>query len=235
MINEPLSVPPSTRHSVIFIDESQTPSTTGGIFTLAGIKIKDPDLLTNRLHAIRSTTEHTSCYYEREFKFNTVTKASLPIYQRAIDELVKSRAQVGVLVIDRGTTNFFSDKHPWEQHMRSSAFLVKRLAARDELLTICSDTISTPMEISYGNSLQRKINNDFECLRIATAVSLNSRTNDILQLADLIAGAVRYSRTHKNSGNTLKNNLSSYIAKAYGVHDFCDCRKQQLLVRTYTP
>ena len=87
--------------------------------------------------------------------------------------------------------------------MRSSAFLVKRLAARDELLTICSDTISTPMEISYGNSLQRKINNDFECLRIATAVSLDSRTNDILQLADLIAGAVRYSRTHKNSGNTL--------------------------------
>ncbi|MEW1976957.1 DUF3800 domain-containing protein [Kocuria palustris] len=212
------------------MDESGSKGSGGEFFVLAAVKTDDPDALARGMMSIRDQYG----FKKDEFKFNSVSKKTLPAYKAIIDMLEASGAQIGASVIDKGLHDPFNDRTLWEGHAWVSAALIKGMATRNELLTVLCDGISVPSGVSYGNSVQRMVNGRFQSTRLASVVSLDSCTCDGLQLADMMAGAIHHGRRGHSQVN-IKAQLGRYVRRAFDLEDFHDQRTSRVNIKTILP
>lgn len=231
-------IPRDTRTSVYFVDESGSKGSGGDFFVVAALKTAEPDYLTRGMESIRA--RHG---VRRELKFRELTKNSLPIFKELIELVYASGSNLGAFVIDKSTFDPFNGRALWEAHAWAVAALVKGMTTRRELATLLLDGISTPADVAYGQRIRATINDSLRSTRIVSAVSLDSRTCDGLQLADLVASAVAHQRVGaKNSSaeaylqnGSPKAEISRYLARTFGLADFSDVRTDRVNVRTAQP
>lgn len=224
-------MPLNCRSSVYFIDESGSKGSGGRHFVVAGLKTNDPDALTRGMEVIRAKRN-----VRRELKFRELTKGSVPVFKELIDLLVDSGSHVGAFVIDKDTYDPFAGKELWNAHAWVTAALIKGMTTRKELVTLLVDGISTPVGVAYGSHLRDQINGAFKTMRVVSAVSLDSRTCDGLQLADLIASAIAHHRKSSLVGEedrgTPKAEVARYLARALDLNDFSDVHAEHVKIRT---
>lgn len=233
-----ISVPIGCPSSVYFVDESGSKGSSGDFFVVAGLKTNEPDFLTRGVAAIRQRHQRFG-----EFKFGNLNKGSEPIFRELIELLHSSGANIGAFVIDKTVHDPFANKEHWEGHAWTVAALVKGLTTRKELATLLVDGVSTPKDVAYGQRIRSDINASFRSTRVVSAISLDSKTSDGLQLADLIASSIAHQRRalqtktfeEYSQNRTPKTNTALYLARSFGVTTFDDIRTPRVSVRTVQP
>lgn len=230
MINPPFpGLPRTVQHASFWIDESGSRASAGKGFVLAGIKTRHPDALQRALHEVRERFGHC----KDEFKFTSIREANLHRYRAWIDVLRASDARVIATVVDR-SANPFPGTEEWATHAMLAARLIQAGLNKNEVACAFLDLVTTPPAVSIGPLVKRHVNGALRGQFLTTAVSLNSKTNDVLQLADLIAGAIRYERFEvgRARDDSPKLLAAREVALALGVVDLADQRGRRVTIAT---
>jgi len=235
---DPIRVPLDCRSAVYFVDESGSKGSGGNFFVVAALKTNDPDALTRGMESIRARRN-----IRGELKFRNLTRGSVPFFRELVELAHWSGSNLGAFVIDKATFDPFDGKDVWEAHAWVTAGLVKGMTSRTELATLLLDGISTPSGVAYGSHIRDSVNRRFGATRVVSAVSLDSRTCDGLQLADLVASAIAFQRKTvagygqdaARSLNTPKAEIARYLARMFDLDDFSDVQAERVKIRTALP
>jgi hypothetical protein len=226
---------PNIRHGVqtttFWLDESGSKSSANKCFVVAGIKTRHPDDLARQIHSIREKSD----YHGSEFKFGRISKGNYRQMVDLVDVLEASDVHIMATVVD-GNHNPFKGKAQWEAQAAIISQLIVGNMNRQEVGVAFLDSVSTPPGVSMGRTVKRSVNGRLRSTSLVSAVSLNSKTNDLLQAADLIAGAIRHQRlvdTSSGATSQEKAQVAARLAAAFGVPDLSDRRTKRVNIVTW--
>ena len=233
-------LPLETRCATYFVDEAGTKGSQGQYFVTAAVKTEDPDRLLRGFEAVRQESNYTNA---DELKFGRVSKGSLSILRKIVDDAVASGARFGIFVLDKRHFDPWENVEQWRGHLFATERLLRGMTTRRELGVALMDHISVPKEVSYGKEILDRINGRMGNRRFISAVSLDSRTCPGLQVADIVASAAyHYRRGVEDVGQaeylrsqTPKAQLARYVAESLGLGDFSDHTGELASVRTSHP
>lgn len=220
------------RTATFWIDESGSKATAAQCFVVAGIKTRVPDDLQRAVHAIRQQTG-----FDNELKFGRMGRHSFDVMTRIVDLLAQSDARIVATVVDH-ECNPFHGRDTWVAQADVISQLLVGSINRNEVATAMIDGISTPEGKSLGTAVRRKVNSRLDGSPLVAAVSLNSKTNDMLQVADMVAGAIRFRRQPNQGGatNHEKRQLTARLAAAFDLDSgFPDRRTDRVNIGHYRP
>lgn len=181
--------------------------------------------------------------YFKEAKFGLVGKRNLPFYFDLIETLAASDVRIGGSVYD-SHRHFASDEPTWLVQAQMSSQLVLGNTNRGELLIILSDMVETPREESLAQRIQEHVNGKLGTRAVIASYDMDSRTSDLLQLADVVAGAIAYERRLSEGpvserpvaaigGNgTPKAQVAARLQRAFGLDSFDDIRHGKVNILT---
>lgn len=226
-VDIPLNYPCTT----LFLDESGVKARDR--FTIGGLKVRRVGELTRAMHHVR---DKHGIY--GEFKFNTLNDGSVPFANALIDVLQASDAQIVCCVVDPQVCDPFSKvEHRWLAHAEVASQLIIGSTNRRELVCALMDTIATPRDCSLEEHVRTRVNRKFRSTSLISAVCLDSKTNDLLQLADLVASAVSFERrrTHLGIGspNSAKGMVAARLGAAFGNAGLTDGRSRRYNIATF--
>lgn len=155
-----------------------------------------------------------------------------------IDVLARSDAHLAACVVDGSVHNpFKGSTADWKVHARLTSQLVTGCVNRNELVGLLIDGISTPPGCSLEEDVRTQTNRRFGATAVVSAACLDSRTNDLLQLADLVAGAIYHERRRigglGGKASSDKTKVALRLAAAFGRPDLADGRYNRINIQTY--
>ncbi|QQG42504.1 MAG: DUF3800 domain-containing protein [Candidatus Giovannonibacteria bacterium] len=174
-----------------FLDESgslNNPRDT--FFTLGFIKCSQPYYLQSKL-----LYERRKRNFFDEMKFNKLSNRNFEFAKFALDALfdAKSLRFSSYSLYKKG--EYFSRAfaaNPWQAYEDISLRVLESAVSENEILIVIADHVTTPKDIRFEVNVKRKLNEKFERLAIAGVCRFDSKSNDLLQTADLIVGAINY-------------------------------------------
>lgn len=93
-----------------------------------------------------------------------------------------------------------------------------------EILILLADHITVPKHIRFEVNIKREMNSKLKRLGLAGVCRIDSRANDLLQLVDLIVGAISYDlKIQVNAiagGDKNKKALLDFFKQSLGVDNF---------------
>ena len=232
-----INLPLNAEGVTYFIDEAGSKGSLGKYFVIGGVRTTDPDKLSRAIKSCRDRNKFTKA---EEIKFSKVSKHSAPVLAEIFQEAVAAGCTFGAFVLDKRHFDPWSSREQWRGHLFATDRLLRGMITRREVGVVMLDHIDVPTGVSYGDELASSLNKRFGNKRVATAVSLDSRTCAALQVADLLASAVFHSRKKvEDNGlesfledNSPKARLSKDIASSLGLTHFKDCRTELVGVQT---
>ncbi len=231
--DEPVSVPLNYPTSTIFIDESGSAPTANKFFVVAGIKVRETGRLARSIRAVRDRTGYTS-----ELKFSEITRATVPVYGELISALEASDAHIAACVVRGDVYNPFKQrKRAWQVHADVITQLLLGSINRRELVGVCLDAITTPPEWSLEDTVRVQTNRRLGSTAVVSAVCLDSKSNDLLQLADMVAGSILWERRRAAAGDkgprSNKGRVALRLATAFESPGLADGHEGRVRIATY--
>jgi hypothetical protein len=136
----------------------------------------------------------------------------LPAYFDLVDTLAASAAHLHACVVDREVFDPSAGfRSTWEPHAQVAAQLLRGSINRRELVSVLMDSISTPVDVAFEDYVRDRVNTDFKCMSVVSAVALNSKSCDGLQAVDVFAGALAWQRRCEAEGKRPKNEKSRVV------------------------
>jgi hypothetical protein len=121
-------------------------------------------------------------------------------------------------------------------HARIMSKLFTGMINRRELVSALIDEVSTPRDCAFDDTVREMVNKRLGATSLVTAACVDSRCNDGVQLADLVAGAVAHQRGAANlagSPSSHKGKIAARLAAAFDVAGFAtDIRSGRVNVAT---
>jgi len=207
-----------------FLDESgslhdaQTP-----FFTVGVIKCSQPYYLGNLL-----LYERNKKNFHDELKFNKLSKLNIEFAKIAINSFLNTHSiQFYSYSVDKDGDYYKRqfNANPWIAYEQLSIRLIEAALADNEILIIVADHVTTPAEIKYEVSVKKKINDNHKCLTVAGVCRIDSKANDLLQVVDLMIGAINYDLKlglGLVKGDRNKIEFLNYFKQCLGVKNFID-------------
>lgn len=227
-----VELPPSYPTASIFIDESGSKATASQFFVVAAVKLRRPGRLAQAIRGVRQRTG-----YDKELKFSEITRGTLPVYYDLIDALEASEAHIAACVVRGEVYNPFTAGRPvWRVHAAVTSQLLVGCLNRREVVGVLMDGISTPQGCSLEDTVRMMTNRRLRATSVASAVCLDSKTNDILQVADLVAGAILHERRAAGGdakANSNKGKVAVRLGMALGRPGLGDGRDRRVNIDTY--
>jgi hypothetical protein len=228
-----IQVPTGYPASTFFVDESRARAAGGRFFCIAAVKLRAPGGFARSLREIRDRRG-----FRGEFKFRTATTGTLSAYYDAIDLLESSTATIHGCVVDTDIYDPFQRSRSfWQVHGDITAQLLVGSINRRELVTVMVDHVSCPTDHSYEDVLRRRVNTRLSAMAVVSAHCLDSKCTDLLQLADLVAGAIAYERGIRAENykpkTSEKTKIVGRLKAALGGVDLTDGRSSKVNIATY--
>lgn len=111
----------------------------------------------------------------------------MPVYLDVIDRLAESDAHFAACVAAGGRASPFRPGTPmWRAHAAVAAQLLVGCINRRELVAVLMDETSTPRGCALNDTVRRMVNNRLWRPSVVSAVCLDLRTSDLLQIANLV-------------------------------------------------
>lgn len=229
---EAVHVPPKYPTSLIFVDESAVKVSAGRFFVIGAVKVRRAGQLLRAVQDIRD--RHG---YVEEFKFSRITRARLPVFCELVDLLEQSDAHIAACIVDRqrGADPFATSDPQWIAHARVTAKLLVGIINKRELAAALLDRVTTPRGCAFDDTVRDMVNTRMRATSLVAATCVDSTSNDGVQLADLVAGAVAHqcgqaASTARPSSH--KGKIAARLSAAYGVPNLCDIRTDRVNVAT---
>jgi hypothetical protein len=205
-----------------FLDESGSLNNPKDpFFTVGFIKCSQPYYLQSKI-----LYERQKRNFFDEMHFNKLSKNNIDFAKFAIDSLLATRSLwfQSYSVDKQGdyfNREFSSD--PWQAYEDISIRVLESTIPDNEILIVLADYITTPGNIRFEVNVKRKLNEKLKRLAIAGVCRFNSKSNDLLQVADLIVGAVNYDLKLSTGiilrGDKYKRRFLEYFKETIGFKD----------------
>lgn len=205
-----------------FLDESGSLSNkTDPFFTLGIIKLSQPYYLTSRVSYERNKRQ----FYD-ELKFNKLSKNNIDFAKFVLDCFLDSHSFYfySYTLNKRGEyfcRHFAQD--PWQAYEQISLKLLEAVLAPKEILILIADYITAPKNVKYEVNVKKEVNLKAGRLALAGVCRFDSKGNDILQIVDLLIGAVNYDLKLSSGlvgGDKYKKNFLNYLKTNLGAENF---------------
>jgi len=214
-----------------FLDESGSLCDgSNPFFTLGVIKCSQPYYLYSKLQY-----ERIKLGFYDEMKFNKISHKNISFLKFALDSFLDTRSiNFYSYTLDKSgpyfKAQFNSDQ--WRAYEEISIrLLMEGVLGGDqnndnnEIIILIADHITTPKSVKYEVIVKDKINKQKARLAVAGVCRFDSKGNDLLQVVDLIIGAINYDlklNFKLVSGDKHKIQFLDYIKKQLGVSSFMD-------------
>ncbi len=233
-----VQVPPRYPTSLVFMDESGSKTSGGRFFVMSAVKVRKPGQLQRTIRGIRD--RHG---FDHEFKFAALTRGSQTVFYELIDALVASDACFHATVVNREVHDPFPGKQQWQVHLEVASQLLVGCINRRELVSVVIDQLSTPEDVAIEEQLRADVNRRLKNGSVVTASMFDSRSNDLLQVADLMASAVGFDRRAKSyhhgqkpaSTSSAKALVAARLMSSFGRTSFEDGRNDRVNIATLRP
>lgn len=174
-----------------FLDESGTlDPKTQPYFTVGMIKCSQPYYLQQKIRYIR---EKNNFWWE--IKFSDINKVKLKTATEILDALFETRSvHFSSYSINKKSEYFKKEfnSDPFVAYEQITKHLLRGNLRKNEVLVVLADNMVTPKRNKFEVNVKNSTNNKFKRLAIAGVCRLDSRANDLLQLADLLIGSINY-------------------------------------------
>ncbi|TRZ78481.1 DUF3800 domain-containing protein [bacterium] len=174
-----------------FLDESGTLDIkTHPHFTVGMVKCSQPYYLQQKIRYIR---EKNNFWWE--LKFNNLNKVKVKIAMEVLDAFFQTRSICfSSYTINKKSDYFKNEFHsdPFIAYEQITKHLLEGNLRKNEVLIVLADNVVTPKRNKFEVNIKNHLNNKFKRLAIAGVCRLDSKTNDLLQMTDLIIGAINY-------------------------------------------
>jgi len=205
-----------------FLDESGSlslGSPTDILFTIGIIKCSQPYYIQSNI-----SYERSKCRFYDEIKFNKLSKNNLNFAQYMLNCLFNTRSLnfYSYTVCKHG--NYFYknfNNNIWQAYEDITIKLMEALLPDNEILILIADNITTPRNIKFEVNVKRRINENRKRLSVAGVCRFDSKSNDLLQLTDLLIGAINYDLKLNlgivKTGDKYKKRFLAYFKKNLGI------------------
>ena len=208
-----------------FLDETGSlGSMNDPFFTLGIIKISQPFYLSSKIHYERSKKS----FYD-ELKFNKLSAKNLNFAKSVIDAFFNTPSSCFYsYTIDKQGNYFKSNfaNNPWMAYEQLTLrLLTEAVLAPKEILIVIADYITAPNTVKFEVNIKKEMNLKKRRLCIAGVCRFDSKGTDILQIVDLIIGAVSYDiklAAKLVSGDKNKIDFLNYFKSNLGVNNFTE-------------
>lgn len=174
-----------------FLDESGTLDLKSQPnFTVGMIKCSQPYYLRQKIRYIR---EKNNFWWE--LKFNNLNKIKIKTALEILDAFFQTRSMhFSSYTLDKRSDYFKKEFNcdPYVAYEQITKHLLEGNLRKNEILIVLADDMVAPKRNRFEVNVKNHINHKFQRLAIAGVCRLDSRTNDLLQLADLIIGSINY-------------------------------------------
>jgi len=205
-----------------FLDESGSlKDPKDPFFTIGFIKCSQPYYLNSKI-----IYERTRLNFYDEMKFNKLSKKNIDFAKSTLDSFFSSRSMFfNSYSLDKQGDYFFREfgGDTWQAYEDISMRVLKSAIPHNEILIVVADYVTTPKDIKFEVNLKRRINDEFGRLAIAGVCRFDSKSNDLLQLTDLIIGAINYDLKLSTGvilkGDKYKRRFLEYLKENLGIKD----------------
>lgn len=204
-----------------FLDESGSLNNPKDpFFTVGFIKCSQPYYLQSKI-----LYERQKRGFFDEMHFNKLSRNNIDFSKFALDSLFDTRSlRFHSYSLDKRGDYFNREfgGNPWQAYEDISIRILESAIADNEILIVLADYITTPKNIRFEINVKRRINEKFKKLAIAGVCRLDSKSNDLLQIADLI-GAINYDLKLSTNvilkGDKHKKRFLRHLKRAIGMED----------------
>ena len=205
-----------------FLDETGTLSDQKDqYFTVGILKMSQPYYLQSKLFFERSKIR----FYD-EVKFNKLSKNNVNFAKTAIDALFETRSISFYSYSISTKSDYYLkrfDQNPWLAYEQITLKLLDAALSQQEIVILLADYVTTPKDIRFEVEVKKKFNQYKERLALAGVCRFDSKSNDLLQLVDLLIGAVTYNIKFSKKlvdGSKYKLEIVNYLKGKLGTDSF---------------
>lgn len=205
-----------------FLDETGTLSDQKEqYFTIGMLKMSQPYYLQSKLLFERSRAK----FYD-EVKFNKLSKNNLAFAKIAIDALFETKSICFYSYSISTKSDYYLKvfhKNPWLAYEQITLKLLSASLSSHEIIILIADHVTTPKEVRFEVDVKKNFNRSQKRLALAGVCRFDSKSNDLLQLTDLLIGAITYDIKLKKglvSGSKYKIEIVDYLKSKLGTDTF---------------
>ena len=161
-----------------------------------------------------------------EIKFNKISKNNIDFAKFVTDCLFDTRSLNFYSYTTHKDSKYFQNnfaKDIWSAYEKITLKLLGAALAEKEIIILIADHITTPKDVKFEVNLKKNFNKSKKRLALSGVCRFDSKSNDLLQIVDLIIGCVTYDIKYQNklvSGDEFKLNLVEYVKNKLGTETF---------------
>lgn len=220
--------------STIFVDESGAKNSSGGFFVMGFLKARESAALDREIRHLRQRHK----FFE-EMKFSGIKRESLRFFYDMVELVADSDVRVGGSVYD-SRRSFIGRRATWEVQANMSAKLVVANVNKGELVNVFLDLVQTPHGETVAARVRDQANQKLGQRAVLGCYDLDSKSNNLLQVADVIAGSIAYARRSwagdtpdaPGAEQTPKAKVAGRLRRALGLDTYDDVRAGKVNILT---
>lgn len=188
-------------------------------FTVGFIKCSQPYYLQSRI-----IYERQKRNFHDEMKFNKLSNNNFDFAKFVLDSFFSTGSLSFCSYSLDKQGDFFNrefEGDPWKAYENISIRVLKSAIIPNEIIIVLADYMTVPNDVKFEINVKRKINDEFNRLAVAGVCRFDSKSNDLLQLADLIVGAINYDLKLSSkiilTGDKYKKRFLEYFKENIGI------------------
>lgn len=157
-------------------------------------------------------------------KFNKLSKNNFDFAKLSLDSFFNTRSLYFYSYSLDKNGDYFKREfggNPWKAYEAISMRVLEAAIPQNEILIVLADHVDTPKDIRFEVNVKRVLNDKFARLAIAGICRIDSRVNDLLQLADLMVGVINYDLKLSTGvvlkGDKYKRRFLDYFKENLGI------------------
>ncbi len=207
-----------------FLDETGSlHNVTDPFFTVGIIKMSQPCYLMSKL-----SYERQKWNFHDEIKFNKLSRHNIGFAKFAFDAMLGTRSvDFYSYSVDKDGEYFKREfgGDPWRAYERITLKLLQEaVLAPKEILILLADYVTVPNYVRFEVEVKKKMNTSLARLALVGVCRIDSRANDLLQLVDLMVGAISYDLKIETgavkAGDKHKREFLDFFKRSLGVEKF---------------
>ena len=179
------------------------------------IKCSNPEQLYNQIRKVRDKYN-----YREELKWaNLDRRVRFDVAREFFNIFLSCDVQFNCIILDKTQLDFEAhfQNNLYKVYISFSVALLKLLIGKkpEEILILLTDDYFTPAGADLEIKIKKFVNDHYQSFVIAGVCQIDSQTSDLLQLTDLILGAIVYDLKKQNNiiqkQNTYKRKFLNFL------------------------
>lgn len=207
-----------------FLDESGSLSNyTEPYFTVGLLKMSMPYYLQSKILYERSKRN-----FHDEIKFNKISKNNIDFAKFIIDCLFDTRSLSFYSYTTHKKSQYFQNNFStdiWSAYEKITLKLLGASLGEKEILILVADHVTTPRDVKFEVNIKKNFNGSKKRLALSGVCRFDSKSNDLLQVVDLIIGCINYDIKCENKlipGSKYKLEIVEYLKNKVGILTFAN-------------